>query len=249
MRDSGQPVKLEYFSSGTERVALCLRSTHPAARANTSPGRPKPRSPCSRASAGVRASPCSRLPRRPSYAPLHHRHRTRPRRLPTRRPAQPAHGHLRRCLRPVRAFNVAGADRMRTPHRRLVERRVGHGQPHAACVRHRRRAATRRLHLCHTFSPLRSARRTAGRAPSGERFPRTRRANRRPIFPARHAQRPRSTPAPPDLAPIFRAIAEDLQSQYMLGYYLDDAARQQSVTEFKSTTDPAQRRTPRASSA
>ncbi len=39
---------------------------------------------------------------------------------------------------------------------------------------------------------------------------------------ARHALDPHPTY---DLAPIFSAIADDLRSQYLLGYYLDDAAR------------------------
>lgn len=39
---------------------------------------------------------------------------------------------------------------------------------------------------------------------------------------ARAALDPRATY---DLAPVFRAIAEDLRSQYVLGYYLDEAAR------------------------
>lgn len=33
----------------------------------------------------------------------------------------------------------------------------------------------------------------------------------------------------PDLTPVFRAIEEDLQGQYVLGYYPDDAAREASL--------------------
>jgi Ca-activated chloride channel family protein len=45
-----------------------------------------------------------------------------------------------------------------------------------------------------------------------------------------------------DLAPIFRAIAEDLQSQYMLGYYLDAAARNQSDRRIQVNLTPAHKR-------
>ena len=45
-----------------------------------------------------------------------------------------------------------------------------------------------------------------------------------------------------DLAPIFRAIAEDLQSQYMLGYYLDAAARQRSGHQIQVGLIPQHRR-------
>ena len=31
--------------------------------------------------------------------------------------------------------------------------------------------------------------------------------------------------ATPDISPVFQAIEEDLQGQYLLGYYPDDAAR------------------------
>lgn len=45
-----------------------------------------------------------------------------------------------------------------------------------------------------------------------------------------------------DLAPIFHAIAEDLQSQYMLGYYLDDAARNQNGQRIQVNLTPAHRK-------
>ena len=56
---------------------------------------------------------------------------------------------------------------------------------------------------------------------------------------ARSALNPR---AAYDLAPIFRAIADDLQSQYMLGYYLDAAARQQSGHHIQVSLSPAHKR-------
>jgi Ca-activated chloride channel family protein len=56
---------------------------------------------------------------------------------------------------------------------------------------------------------------------------------------ARTALDPRATY---DLAPIFRAITEDLQSQYMLGYYLDDAARNQSGHQIQVGLTPAHKR-------
>ncbi|HJR09608.1 MAG TPA: VWA domain-containing protein [Pyrinomonadaceae bacterium] len=52
---------------------------------------------------------------------------------------------------------------------------------------------------------------------------------------ARTALDPRATY---DLAPIFRAIAEDLQSQYMLGYYLDAAARDKSEHHIQVSLAP-----------
>jgi VWFA-related protein len=45
-----------------------------------------------------------------------------------------------------------------------------------------------------------------------------------------------------DLAPIFRAIAEDLQSQYMLGYYLNAVTRNQSGHHIQVTLTPAHRK-------
>ena len=56
---------------------------------------------------------------------------------------------------------------------------------------------------------------------------------------ARTALDPRATY---DLAPIFRAIAEDLQSQYMLGYYLDDAARNQGEHRIQVSLAPTHKR-------
>jgi VWFA-related protein len=45
-----------------------------------------------------------------------------------------------------------------------------------------------------------------------------------------------------DLAPIFRAIAEDLQSQYVLGYYLDAAVRTHDEHRPQVSLTPAHRR-------
>ncbi|HVF28375.1 MAG TPA: VWA domain-containing protein [Pyrinomonadaceae bacterium] len=56
---------------------------------------------------------------------------------------------------------------------------------------------------------------------------------------ARSALNPRATY---DLAPVFHAITEDLQSQYVLGYYLDDAARKQSGRHIQVTLAPAHKR-------
>ena len=56
---------------------------------------------------------------------------------------------------------------------------------------------------------------------------------------ARSALNPRATY---DLAPVFQAITEDLQSQYMLGYYLDDAARKQINRRIQVTLAPIHKR-------
>ncbi|HEV2799339.1 MAG TPA: VWA domain-containing protein [Pyrinomonadaceae bacterium] len=45
-----------------------------------------------------------------------------------------------------------------------------------------------------------------------------------------------------DLAPIFRAITEDLQSQYILGYYLDAATRSHNNQRLQVTLTPQHRR-------
>jgi Ca-activated chloride channel family protein len=45
-----------------------------------------------------------------------------------------------------------------------------------------------------------------------------------------------------DLAPIFRAITEDLQSQYILGYYLDAATRAQNTQRLQVTLTPQHKR-------
>ena len=41
--------------------------------------------------------------------------------------------------------------------------------------------------------------------------------------------------AVPDLTPVFQAIEEDLQGQYVLGYYPDDAARETSLHRIEIT--------------
>ncbi|MGI9108026.1 MAG: VWA domain-containing protein [Pyrinomonadaceae bacterium] len=56
---------------------------------------------------------------------------------------------------------------------------------------------------------------------------------------ARDALNPRVTY---DLAPIFRAIAEDLQSQYVLGYYLDEAARRRNDPRIQVRLTPQHKR-------
>jgi Ca-activated chloride channel family protein len=44
--------------------------------------------------------------------------------------------------------------------------------------------------------------------------------------------------AMPDLAPVFKAIEEDLQGQYVLGFYPDDAARQTSLHRIEINLTP-----------
>ena len=44
--------------------------------------------------------------------------------------------------------------------------------------------------------------------------------------------------AAPDLAPVFQAIEEDLQGQYVLGYYPDDAARDTAVHRLEINLTP-----------
>jgi len=55
----------------------------------------------------------------------------------------------------------------------------------------------------------------------------------------RSALNPRATY---DLAPVFHAITEDLQSQYVLGYYLDEAARKQITRHIQVTLTPTYKR-------
>jgi hypothetical protein len=56
---------------------------------------------------------------------------------------------------------------------------------------------------------------------------------------ARAALDPRATY---DLAPVFRAITEDLQSQYVLGYYLDAAARTHNDHRLQVSLTPTHKR-------
>jgi Ca-activated chloride channel family protein len=46
------------------------------------------------------------------------------------------------------------------------------------------------------------------------------------------------TPKPPDLTPIFQAIEEDLKSQYLLGFYIAESARDNRRHEFTVTLKP-----------
>lgn len=45
-------------------------------------------------------------------------------------------------------------------------------------------------------------------------------------------------PKPPDLTPIFNAIEEDLKSQYLLGFYIAESARDNRRHEFSLTLKP-----------
>lgn len=46
------------------------------------------------------------------------------------------------------------------------------------------------------------------------------------------------TPAPSDLTPIFQAIEEDLKSQYLLGFYISEASRDNRKHEFSVSMKP-----------
>jgi Ca-activated chloride channel homolog len=45
-------------------------------------------------------------------------------------------------------------------------------------------------------------------------------------------------PAPPDIAPIFQAIEEDLKSQYLLGFYIAESSRDNRKHVFSVSMKP-----------
>jgi VWFA-related protein len=243
VRDGGRPVKLEYFSSGTERVAMVF-----ALDASGSAREHIARQTEAALAMFMRFGSLSRIAVLPFAAQAAFT-------LPFTTDIQRARDAFQLSARrnqqtaifdaaavAVRAFNVAGAD---ARERRIVILSsdgldTASRTPPASVVAD---ARLRGVSIYVIHFPL--------FAPRGDGL-----AVRRPakgfrelaeqtggqyflLGDARTALNPRASY---DLAPIFRAIAEDLQSQYMLGYYLDAAARRQSGHQIQVSLTPKHKR-------
>jgi VWFA-related protein len=142
----------------------------------------------------------------------------------------------------VRAFNVAGAD---ARERRIVVLfsdglDTSSRTPHASVVNDARLRGVS-IYVIHfpLFTPS-DGRLVARRAARGFReLAEHTGGHYFQLGDARDALNPRATY---DLAPIFRAITEDLQSQYVLGYYLDAAARAQNDHRLQVGLTPTHKR-------
>lgn len=243
VRDGGQPVKLEYFSSGTERVALVF-----ALDASGSAREHIARQTEAALAMFARFGSRSRIAVLPFAAQAEF---TLPFTTDIERARAAFQLSARRNQRTaifdaasvaVRAFNVAGAD---ARERRIVVLSsdgldTASRTPHASVIAD---ARLRGVSIYVIHFPL--------FAPRGDQL-----VVRRPAkgfrelaeqtggqyFLLGDAQTALNPRAAYDLAPIFRAIAEDLQSQYMLGYYLDAAARQQSGHQIQVSLSPRHKR-------
>lgn len=243
VRDGGRPVKLEYFSSGTERVALIF-----ALDASGSAREHINRQTEAALAMFARFGGNSRIAVLPFAEQAMFA-------LPFTNDIERARDAFQLSARrnqntaifdaasvAVRAFNVAGAD---ARERRIVILSsdgldTASRTPHASVINDARLRGVS-IYVIHfpLFTP-RDGKLVVRRPAKGFRELAEQTGGSYFLLgDARTALNPR---AAYDLAPIFRAIAEDLQSQYMLGYYLDAAARNQSDHRIQVTLAPAHRR-------
>jgi Ca-activated chloride channel homolog len=244
VRDGGRPVKLEYFSSGTERVAMLF-----ALDASGSAREHIARQTEAALAMFTRFGNNSRIAVLPFAAQADF---ALPFTADINRARDVFQLSARRNQRTaifdaasvaVRAFNVAGAD---ARERRIVVLSsdgldTASRTPPASVVNEARLRGVS-IYVIHfpLFTP-RDGRLVVRRPAKGFReLAEQTGGHYFQLGDARSALDPRATY---DLAPIFRAIAEDLQSQYMLGYYLDDAARNQSNNhQIQVTLTPTHKR-------
>lgn len=247
VRDGGRPVKLEYFSSGTERVAIVF-----ALDASGSAREHIARQTEAALAMFTRFGSRSRIAVLPFSAQAGFT-------LPFTTDIDRARDAFQLTARrnqntaifdaasvAVRAFNVAGAD---ARERRIVILSsdgldTASRTPPASVVNEARLRGVS-VYVIHfpLFTP-RGGQLVVRRPSKGFRELAEQTGGHYFLLgDARSALNPRATY---DLAPIFRAITEDLQSQYMLGYYLDAAARHQSDHHLQVTLTPAHKKRLRA---
>lgn len=244
VRDGGRPVKLEYFSSGTERVAMLF-----ALDASGSAREHIARQTEAALAMFTRFGGNSRIAVLPFAAQADFA-------LPFTTDINRARDAFQLSARPnqrtaifdaasvaVRAFNVAGTD---ARERRIVVLSsdgldTASRTPPASVINDARLRGVS-IYVIHfpLYTP-RDGRLAVRRPTKGFRELAEQTGGHYFLLgDARTALDPR---AAHDLAPIFRAITEDLQSQYMLGYYLDDAARNQSSGhQIQVTLTPSHKR-------
>jgi VWFA-related protein len=243
VRDGGRPVKLEYFSSGAERVALIFAlDASGSAREHIAKQTEAALAMFTRFGGNSRIAVLPFSEQAEFTLPLTG-DITRAReafQLSARRNRNTAIFDAASVA--VRAFNLSGAD---ARERRIVILSsdgldTASRTPHANVIND---ARLRGVSIYVIHFPLYTPRggELAVRRPS-KGFRELAEQTGGHYFllgDARSALNPR---AAYDLTPIFQAITEDLQSQYMLGYYLDDAARNQSGHRIQVSLTTARRR-------
>ena len=243
VRDAGRPVKLDYFSTGTERVAMLFAlDTSGSAREHIARQSEAAFAMFTRFGDNSRIA-VLQFSEQAEFA------------LPFTADIDAARGAFQFSSRrgrhtaifdaasvAVRAFNVAGAD---ARERRIVVLfsdglDTSSRTPHASVIDDARLRGVS-IYVIHIplFTP-RDGRLVARRPAKGFReLAEQTGGHYFQLGDARTALDPR---AAYDLAPIFRAITEDLQSQYVLGYYLDAAARAHGDHRLQVSLTPAHRR-------
>jgi Ca-activated chloride channel family protein len=243
VRDGGHPVKLDYFSNGTDRVAMLFAlDTSGSAREHITRQTEAAFAMFTRFGHNSRIA-VLQFSEQAEFA------------LPFTSDIDAARGAFRFSARrgrhtaifdaasvAVRAFNVAGAD---ARERRIVVLfsdglDTASRTPHASVINDARLRGVS-IYVIHfpLFTP-RDGRLVARRPSKGFReLAEQTGGHFFQLGDARAALDPR---AAHDLAPIFRAITEDLQSQYVLGYYLDAAARARADHRLQVSLTPAHKR-------
>lgn len=243
VRDGGRPVKLEYFSTGAERVALLFAlDTSGSARQHFT------------RQAGAALAMFTRFGGNSRIAVLpfsEHAEFTLPFTTDLNR-ARDAFQLSPRLGRrtaifdaasvAVRAFNVAGAD---ARERRIVVLfsdglDTASRTPHTSVVNDARLRGVS-IYVIHfpLFTP-RDGRLVARRPAKGFReLAEQTGGHYFQLGDARAALDPRAVY---DLAPVFQAIAEDLRSQYVLGYYLDANLRARDDHRLEVSLAPPHKR-------
>jgi len=241
--DGGRPVKLDYFSTGTERVAMLFAlDASGSARAHLT------RQTEAALAMFTRFGGNSRIALLPfseqaEFALPFTTDMNRAReafQLPIRRGRHTAIFDAASIA--VRAFNVVGAD---ARERRIVVLfsdglDTASRKPHASVINDARLRGVS-IYVIHfpLFTP-RDGQLVARRPARGFReLAEQTGGHYFQLGDARDALNPRAVY---DLAPVFRAIAEDLESQYVLGYYLDAASRAHSDHRLQVKLTPAHKR-------
>jgi VWFA-related protein len=243
VRDGGRPVRLDYFSAGTERVALLFAlDTSGSAREHITRQTEAALAMFTRFGGQSRIA-VLQFAEQAEFALPFTTDTNRARdafKFSARRGRHTAIFDAASVA--VRAFNVAGSD---ARERRIVVLSsdgldTASRTPHASVIADARLRGVS-IYVIHfpLFTP-RDGQLVARRPAKGFRELAEQTGGHYFQFSdARAALDPRATY---DLAPIFRAITEDLQSQYVLGYYLDAASRASQDHRLQVSLTPAHRR-------
>ena len=244
VRDGGRPVKLDYFSTGTERVAMLFAlDTSGSARAHIVRQTEATLAMFERFGDNSRMAVLQFSEQAEFALPFTSDINGARDALFQLSPRRGRHTAIFDAASvAVRAFNVAGAD---ARERRIVVLfsdglDTTSRTPHTSAIND---ARLRGVSIYVIYFPLftpRDGRLVARRPAKGFReLAEQTGGHFFQLVDARDALDPR---AAYDLAPIFRAITEDLQSQYVLGYYLDAATRTHNEHRLQVTLTPTHKR-------